>query len=174
MWGLSLLARCCPCPTRRPSPPDAASPLPPAYRSDTYSHRLLLVAPSAVTGVPTVTTLAGNGSAATFEGVPPPGSGAVLGVSVALGHPAGLAVDAPRGRLLVAEVNGHALRALDLARGGLTTVVGGVEPGTPAAAAAGGAGAVLAHPHGVAVSAASGAVAVADTSGHRVVSVVVR
>lgn len=161
---------CCAARSHRLDPP-VCQPLVTAACRDTYSHRLLLVAPSTTAGgVPTVTTLAGNGSAATFEGVPPPGAPALLASTVGLGHPAGLAVDPVRGRLLVAEVNGHALRAVDLARGGITTVVGGVEPGTPAAA--GGAG--LTHPHGVAVSAATGAVAVADTSGHRVVSVLVR
>jgi sugar lactone lactonase YvrE len=62
-----------------------------------------------------VTTLAGSGAAGAADGV---------GVGASINTPLSLAWDAANSRLLVGELNGYTLRAIDLASGAVTRVAG--------------------------------------------------
>jgi YD repeat-containing protein len=89
--------------------------------------------------------------------------------SAKFNNPAGLAFDAPRNLLYVADTNNHRIRRIDLANNTITTFAGN---GIAALGAAGAAtSAALNRPMGVAVD-ALGAVYLADTGNNRVCKVV--
>ncbi len=123
------------------------------YVADTGNNRIRRIDPQGI-----MTTVAGIGEAG-FDG------DGVAALSARLNGPTGLAFDAVRGRLLVADTGNHVVRSLE-ADGTLWTVAGSNRPGFsgdggPATEAR------LVAPTGVGVG-AQGQVFIADTGNHRV------
>jgi sugar lactone lactonase YvrE len=123
------------------------------YDSDTGNHRIRRVDTHGV-----VTTIAGTGEAG-FDG------DGVLASTARLNTPTGLAYDAARGRLIVADTGNHVVRSLE-ADGTLRTLAGSGRPGLlgdqgPATDAR------LTLPTGVGVD-LDGNLYIADTGNHRV------
>jgi sugar lactone lactonase YvrE len=122
------------------------------YVADSDSHQIRRITPAGV-----ITSFAGVGKGFSGDG------GAAA--SARLNAPSGLAVDAARNLLFIADTNNHRIRRIDLANGNISTIAGngaaGLGPDGTATSTP------LNAPQGVAVDSA-GNVYVADTGNHRI------
>ena len=113
------------------------------YVSDVNNQRVRLIT---TTGTPTITTIAGNGTAGyTIDGIP--------AIGAELNNPAGLAYSATGdGFVYIADATNNRIRQVDLTTGIINTVVGtgtaGFSPDGTAAASA-----MISNPTGVAIDA---------------------
>jgi sugar lactone lactonase YvrE len=125
------------------------------YVADSDSHQIRRITPAGV-----ITSFAGVGKGFSGDG------GAAA--SARLNAPSGLAVDAARNLLYVADTNNHRIRRIDLGNSNISTIAGTGVAGLGADGTA--TGTPLNAPQGVAVDSA-GNVYVADTGNHRIVRI---
>lgn len=123
------------------------------YVSDWYNQRIRQVAIASAT----VSTLAGSGSGSFANGI---------GTLASFSMPAGMAFDATRGNLLLADYGNNRIRQIVVSTRSVTTLAGsGASASTDSVS---GATAAFNRPIGLALDASSGSVLVADRNGNRV------